>query len=87
MDNQFFNFDNLPVTIENTPRAKENLSTITLEEHFALEIYKSFLAGRPTTIGYSEYSEYSEYIDHSDMTKAVEAANKLISVINGEELN
>jgi hypothetical protein len=51
----------LPIEIELLPRSKHFASTITMREHFALEIFKSIVTGRPDFRSFTEYGTKEDY--------------------------
>jgi hypothetical protein len=69
-----------PIFDHNTdPLPERNVNCITIRQHFALEIYKSMIAGRDSYIGSDEYVTQDSY------SLAIDAADGLLAELEKDE--
>ena len=67
------------IDVRPEPLPQRNINSMTMRQHFALEIYKSMIAGRDSYIGSHEYAAQDSY------SLAILAADYLLAKLEKDE--
>jgi hypothetical protein len=69
-------FNPIPVEIKALPRTEHLASTITMREHFSLEILKAAISGR------NEYNGFRSFLTAEDFKYITDSAEKFIAYLD-----